>query len=847
MAEYPDLEKSKVIPVQIEEVMKTSYLDYAMSVIVSRALPDVRDGLKPVHRRILFAMNELGYHHTAPFKKSARVVGEVLGKYHPHGDVAVYDAMVRMAQDFSMRKVLIQGQGNFGSIDNDPPAAMRYTEVRLAEIAQEMLADIDKETVNFTPNFDGSLEEPVVLPARMPNLLLNGSSGIAVGMATNIPPHNLGEICDAITYLIDNPEAVVEDLLQFVKGPDFPTAAIMMGKEGIREAYTTGRGRVILQAKAAIEESAKGRHQIIITELPYQTNKAGLVENMAALVREKKIEGISEIRDESDREGLRIFIELKRDALPQRVLHNLFRHTALRSSFNINMLALVDGQPRVISLKEALQHYLEFRQQIITRRSQFELKQAKDRAHILEGLKIALDHLDEVIQTIRKSGSVEEARKNLMELFQLSQIQAQAILEMQLRRLAGLERKKVEDEYAELLKKISYLEDLLANPRKIMFLIKEEIKELKEKYGDPRRTQLVEEADLGEGSLEMEIPHRKVVVTLSARGLIKTVPTDSYKRQRRGGVGVIGVVTKEIDDVRQVITSDTHDYILFFTNKGKVYKVRCFDIPLESSRTSRGLPLVNLLGKLEGKEQVTSMIGVTEFLPELFILLATSKGKIKKTALSAFASVRSNGLICMPLASDEELVAACQASNEDQVLLVTEYAMAIKFQVGILRHASRTSGGVRGITLKPKDKLMDMEIATTGHYFLVVSENGYGKLNSLDSYPLHNRGGKGLCSLKITPKSGTLAAAKVVTKEQELILVSKEGEIIRIPVQGIALRKSRASSGVILMKVKPGDKVASVSPFEQDEEQEKVADSLRREAPTPEAKKNPPQAKAKQP
>ncbi len=833
MTDNPALEKSRVIPVQIEEIMKTSYLDYAMSVIVSRALPDVRDGLKPVHRRILYAMNELGNFHTGPYKKSARIVGEVLGKYHPHGDAAVYDAMVRMAQEFSMRKVLIEGQGNFGSIDNDPPAAMRYTEARLAEISLEMLADIDKETVDFIPNFDGSLVEPVVLPARLPNLLVNGSSGIAVGMATNIPPHNLGEICDAISYLIDNPEALAEDLFQFVKGPDFPTAGIIIGREGIREAYTTGRGRVVLEARATIEESAKGRHQIIITELPYQTNKAGLVENIAALVREKKIEGISEIRDESDREGLRVFIELKRDVYPQRVLHNLFRHTALRSSFNINMLALVDGQPRVISLKEALEYYLEFRQLIITRRSRFDLKQAKDRAHILEGLKIALDHLDEVIQTIRRSGSVEEARKNLMEKFQLTQIQAQAILEMQLRRLAALERKKVEDEYAELLKKISYLEDLLANPRKIMFLIKEEIKELKEKHGDSRRTQIIEASATGEASLEMEIPHRKVVVTLSARGLIKTVPTDAYKRQKRGGVGVIGVVTtKEGEDVRQAITADTHDYILFFTNKGKVFRVRCFDIPLESSRTSRGLPLINLL-KIEGKEQVTSMIGVTEFLPKVFILLATSKGKIKKTALSDFSNVKKDGKICMPLATDEELVAACLATNEDQVLMVTEHAMAIKFKVGTLRHASRTSGGVKGINLKPGDRLIDMEIAKPGHFFLVVSQNGYGKLNSLDSYPLHNRGGKGLCSLKLSPKSGLIASANVVTKEQELLMASTEGEIIRIPVQGIALRKSRASTGVILMRLRAGDKVASVSPFYEAEEPEK-------EEPAPETKKKPP-------
>jgi len=572
----------KIKPVNIEDEIKRSYLDYAMSVIVSRALPDVRDGLKPVHRRILYVMDGLGLSHSSSYKKSARIVGEVLGKYHPHGDTSVYDAMVRMAQDFSMRYVLVDGQGNFGSVDNDPPAAMRYTEVRLANISEQMLVDIEKDTVDLMPNFDDSLKEPVVLPTRLPNLLVNGSSGIAVGMATNIPPHNLGEVCDAISYLIDNPEAMVNELTQFIKGPDFPTAGIILGHDGIRSAYATGHGRVVVRAKAHVSDTTEmERRQIIVTELPYQTNKATLLERIAQLVKDKKVRGISELRDESDRHGMRIVIELRKDAQPQQLLNNLYKYTAMQSAFFVNMLALVDGQPRVISLKEALQHYIAFRREVITRRSRFELKVAKTRAHILEGFKIALDHIDKVVATIRKSETAEAARRNLMTGFSLSQAQAQAILDMQLRRLANLERRKILDEYAEVVKKIAYLEDLLANPKRILLLIKEDVQELKSKYGDPRRTEIREQEAI-EFREEDLVPHQEVVITFSKRGFIKRLPSRTYEPQHRGGKGVIGMITREEDAVRLLAVADTHDDLLFFTNRGKVFRIKCYEIPGES-------------------------------------------------------------------------------------------------------------------------------------------------------------------------------------------------------------------------------------------------------------------------
>ena len=800
-----------VKPVEIEEEMKGSYLDYAMSVIVSRALPDVRDGLKPVQRRILYAMEELGVRHNTAYKKSARIVGEVLGKYHPHGDAPVYEAMVRLAQDFSMRYMLIDGQGNFGSVDQDPPAAMRYTEARLSQIAQEILVDIDKETVDFAPNFDDSLKEPTILPAKLPNLLLNGAAGIAVGMATNIPPHNIGEISDAICYLIDNPEAAPEELTDFVRGPDFPTAGIILGREGIHNAYTTGRGKIVVRARADIEEMSKGRHHIVVTELPYQTNKATLVERIAELAKGKRIEGISELRDESDRHGMRIVIELKREAQPEQVLNNLYRHTAMQSAFFVNMLALVDGQPRVLSLKTVLQQYIKFRQEIIVRRSQYELRRAKDRAHILEGLKIALDNLDRIIDTIRRSQSAESARKNLMDAFNLTQVQAQAILDMQLRRLAALERKKVIDEYTEVLKTIAYLEDLLANPRKVLFLIKQDISELKEKYGDPRRTEIIEEepTEFREADL---ISHRSVVLTLTNRGYIKRMPSDSYRVQTRGGRGATG--TRETEGVHRLRTADTHDTVLFFTDRGRVFSLKCYKIPEDTSRTTKGTPLVKLLS-LDEREQVTEILPISSFVPDSFVVMATRSGQIKKTSLERFASVRSNGLIANKVRKEDELVAVRMARSEDDVIVVTERGQAIRFAVAALRAASRSSGGVRAIHLTAGDRVVAMDITSPEAYVLVVTTNGYGKCTLLTRYRPQTRGGIGIKSISISPKSGGVAAARVAEPSSgELLILSAKGVIIRLKMESIPIQ-GRIRKGASLMRLDEGDEVASIAAFSQ--------------------------------
>ncbi len=803
------MEIGTVRPVKIEDEMQTSYLDYAMSVIVSRALPDVRDGLKPVQRRILYALNDMGLHYNSPYKKSARIVGEVLGKYHPHGDTAVYDAMVRMAQDFSMRYTLVDGQGNFGSIDNDPPAAMRYTEARLSRIAGEMLADIEKDTVDFTPNFDGSLKEPSVLPAKLPNLLLNGAAGIAVGMATNIPPHNLSELCDGISYLIDNPETTIDDLIKLIPGPDFPTGGILEGREGISSAYTTGHGRMIVRARAHIEEATKGgRYQIVVTELPYQTNKATLVERIAELAKNKRIDGISEVRDESDREGMRIVIELRREGHAQQILNNLYKHTAMQSSFFANMLALVDGQPKVITLKGALLNYIDFRRQIITRRSRFDLERAKERAHILEGFKIALDNLDAVIATIRRSQTVESARENLMKQFKLSQIQAQAILDMQLRRLAALERKKIIDEYTEVLKTIAYLEDLLANPKKIDFLIKDEVSELKSKYGDDRRTEISDE-EIKDFSDEDLIPKQPMVVTLSNRGYIKRVATDTYRQQHRGGRGIIGMETKEADTVRQLLVASTHHNLLFFTDRGRVFQLKCYDIPRESSRTARGMPIVNLIS-IEAKERVTAVVAITAFSEDKFLVIATIKGEVKKTSLAEFSSVRSSGLIAMDLEQGDELIAARLAGADDQVILVTEVGQSIKFAVSDLRAASRTSGGVRGIRLAEDDRVVAMDVVDPKAHLFVISANGHGKRTPLDAYPLQARGGSGVRTFKVVEKTGKVIAASVVYPHQGLMLISAKGIVIRTTLDDIP-SLGRDTQGVSVMKVEPGDKVASFS------------------------------------
>ena len=807
-----------VKPINIEDEMRSSYLDYAMSVIVSRALPDVRDGLKPVHRRILYAMDDMGLRHAGSHKKSARIVGEVLGKYHPHGDTSVYDAMVRMAQDFSMRYLLVDGQGNFGSVDNDPPAAMRYTEARLARIAEEMLVDIDKDTVDFMPNFDDSLKEPKVLPTRLPNLLLNGSSGIAVGMATNIPPHNLGEVCDAISYLIDKPRAAIDELTQFIKGPDFPTAGIILGQEGIRNAYATGHGKIVIRAKARIEDMpGTGQRRIVVTELPYQTNKAALIETIAELVRNKKIVGISELRDESDRQGMRVVIELKKEAHPEHLLNNLYKYTAMQSSFFVNMLALVDGQPRVISLKEALQYYIGFRHEVITRRSRFELKEAKARAHILEGLKIALDNIDKVIATIRKSDTVEAARQSLMAGFGLSQTQAQAILDMQLRRLANLERRKILDEYAEVVKTIAYLEDLLANPRRMLLLIKGEVDELKSKYGDPRRTQIIEQGTMEFGEEDL-IPHQRMVVSLSNRGYVKRVPARAYTLQHRGGKGIIGMVTREGDPVMLMSVADTHDTLFFFTNRGKVYSLKCYETPADTSRVAKGMAVINLFPVAEG-ERVTAMVAVTDFVPDTYMLMATHQGEIKKTAVDKFASVRSSGLIAMDLEQGDELVAACLATDQDAIIFVTQKGQSIRFAVSSVRASSRTSGGVRAIRLAPGDHVVGMDKAEEGACLLVVTTGGFGKLTSISQYPRQHRAGSGVRTFKIVGKTGDVSASKVVSLTEQVMIISADGIVTRTPVtekdprQGITIQ-GRSTQGVRLMTLKSGDEVVAITSFE---------------------------------
>jgi DNA gyrase subunit A len=810
----------KTKPVNIEDEMSSSYLDYAMSVIVSRALPDVRDGLKPVHRRILYAMAGLGLAHTGPHKKSARIVGEVLGKYHPHGDAPVYEAMVRMAQDFSMRYVLVDGQGNFGSMDDDPPAAMRYTEARLTKIAGEMLVDIDKETVNFMPNFDNSLKEPLVLPTRLPNLLVNGSSGIAVGMATNIPPHNLGEVCDAISYLIDNPDATVDELTQFVKGPDFPTAGIMLGGEEIKNAYATGHGRVVVRARAHLGDMpGVGRRQIVITELPYQTNKAALVERIAELVKDRKIEGISGLRDESDRQGMRIVIELKRETEPKQVLNNLYRYTSMQSAFFINMLALVDAQPRVISLKEALQYYIDFRHQVITRRSRFDLGVAKARAHILDGLKIALDNIDRVIAIIKKAETVEIARSKLMSGFGLSQTQVQAILDMQLRRLANLERQKILDEYAEVVKTIAYLEDLLANPRRILLLVKEEVGELKSQYADPRRTE-ISEKEVAEFREEDLIPHQGVVVTLSNRGFVKRVAARSYRSQHRGGKGIIGMVTREADAVRLLAVADTHDNLLFFTNRGRVFHLRCYEIQADSSRVAKGTAVVNLFS-IAGDEKVTAMVALADFTLGAYLLMATRYGEIKKTPVDSFASVRSSGLIAMDLEPGDELVAACLATDQDDVLLVTEQGQAIRFAASELRAVSRTGGGVCGIRLSPGDQVVAMDIVYPDAYVLAVTTGGFGKLTPVAAYPRQHRAGGGVRTFKLTEKTDKVSAIRVVSLSQQAMIISADGIVIQTPVKEKDPRKGitiqgRSTQGVRLMKLDPGDGVVAIACFDKE-------------------------------
>ena len=801
------MEAAIVKPIDIEEEMKSSYLDYAMSVIVSRALPDVRDGLKPVQRRVLYSMDDLGLRYNSAYKKSARIVGDVLGKYHPHGDTPVYEAMVRMAQDFSLRYTLVDGQGNFGSVDNDPPAAMRYTEARLSRIAEEMLVDIDKDTIDFVPNFDGSLQEPSILPARLPNLLANGSSGIAVGMTTNIPPHNLSEICDAIVRLIDNPEATSEELLELVKGPDFPTGGIIWGRGGIEKAYTTGQGKIVLRAKARELTTKTGKRQILVTELPYQVNKAALVEKIAELAKVKRISGVAEVRDESDREGMRIVIELKREAQPRQVLNNLYKYTTMQSSFYINMVALVEGQPKLINLKEALTSYIDFRFQVITRRSQFELKKAKDRAHILEGFRIALSNLEQVIKIIRQSQTVEAARANLMTAFSMSQIQAQAILDMPLRRLAKLEQDKITEEYAAVIKNISYLEDLLANPRKVFSLVAQDAEELKSNYGDPRRT-VVKAEEIEEFRTEDLVPHEAMVVTLTIKGFIKRIPANTYRLQHRGGKGIIGMVTRGGDTVSHILVTDTHDNLLFFTSTGKVYCLKCYEVPEDSSRTAKGIALVNLL-PINLEDEVTVLLSIPSFPANRFLLMATKGGVIKKTTLSAFASIRRNGIIAMGLRNEDILTSASVVADEDEVILVSRNGKAIRFQVKALRTASRTSGGVRGIRLVD-DFVVGMGIALPDAFVLTVTEKGFGKLTPTKNYPVHNRGTKGVRTYRVNPITGNLALSKLVSQQGSLVMLSTKGNVVNIPMEQVPVQ-SRNGRGARLMGLGEDDSVASAT------------------------------------
>ena len=803
------MELGNIKPVSIVEQMTGAYLDYSMSVIVSRALPDVRDGLKPVHRRVLYAMDQMGLQSTKQFRKCAGTVGEVLKSYHPHGDVAVYDSLVRMAQPWSMRYPLVLGQGNFGSQDDDPPAAMRYTEAKMAAIADELLRDIDKDTIDFKPNYDNQTKEPTVLPARLPNLLLNGSTGIAVGMATNIPPHNLLEVCNGIIHLIDNPEATTEALSRIVRGPDFPTGGIIQGREGIRNTYASGRGRVVVRARTNFEETERGRVSIIVTELPYQINKADLVKKIAELARDRKIEGISEIRDESDRKGMRIMIELKRDANPDSVLNSLFKYTAMQSAFNTNMLALVDQQPRTLTLKAFLQYYINHREIVITRRTRFELAKAEARKHILDGLKIALDNLDAIIAMIRQSQSSEaELNVKLQQQFNFSEAQAKAILDMRLARLSALERARIEEELKDVLKNIDYYKMLLADINEIRKLIKEDLRELQEKYGDARRSDIVE-AEAGEFRDEDLIPNEEVVVTLTEKGYIKRLPSSTYRAQRRGGRGITGMATREDDTVRHLLVTHTHDGLLFFTDRGRVFQLKVYDLP-EVSRTAKGEHLINLIS-IEQRERVTAIVYVPKGVSRDFMIVATKKGEVKKTAMDEFEVVRRSGLIAMDLEEDDELIGAKLARADDDVLMITAQGKAIRFTVEELRSASRTSGGVRGIRLSEGDTLVSLNLTPKDSELLVVTERGYGKRTPIDEYPSQSRGGGGVITLKVTDKTGSVASARVISDhDNDLMIISAGGVVIRTDVSAIA-RSGRATQGVRLMNLGEGDSVVAVA------------------------------------
>lgn len=807
MEETPQRRDGKIIERDIDKEMRTAYIDYAMSVIVSRALPDARDGLKPVHRRILYSMNEDGITSDKAYRKCANTVGSVLGRYHPHGDSSVYDAMVRLAQDFTMRYPLVDGHGNFGSVDGDSPAAMRYTEARMSKISELMLTDIEKNTVDFMPNYDDRLQEPTVLPARIPALLVNGSSGIAVGMATNIPPHNLSEVIDGIIKVIDNPEVTIEELMEIIKGPDFPTGATILGKEGIKEAYTTGRGKITMRAEAEIEEMSGNRQRIIITSLPYQVNKAKLVKTIADLSKEKKIEGISEVRDESDRkEKTRVVVELKRDARPQVILNQLYKHTQMQETFGTIMLALVDGSPKILTLRECLDCFIGHRKEVILRRTKFELDKALARAHILEGLKIALDNIDEVINIIRSS--YDNPKERLMERFGLSDIQAQAILDMRLKTLSGLQREKIEEEYNELMKLIAHLKDILSSATLVYDIIKEELLEIKDKYGDERLTKIVPAA--GEFNAEDLIKEEQTVVALTHFGYIKRMPIDIYRSQRRGGKGITGIATREEDFVKQIFTASTHDTILFFSNKGKLYKLRGFEIP-EAGRTARGTAIVNLLN-LDAGEKISAVIPIQNFAEGKYLLMATKNGLIKKTALTEYNSARRTGLQGITLKEDDELITVRLTDGEDNVALVTREGMCITFDEKEVRPIGRVSQGVIGIRLDDGDEVIGMESVIAGGKgatLLTITENGFGKRTELDEYRVQIRGGKGVITYKITPKTGKLVGARIATEEDDVMLITDTGTIIRLNVKDISVL-GRSTQGVTLMRTNDGGKVVSI-------------------------------------
>ena len=807
-----------VLPLQLESEMRSSYMDYAMSVIVSRALPDVRDGLKPVHRRILYAMQEQGMTPGARYQKCAAIVGEVIKSYHPHGEAAVYDTLVRMAQDFSLRYPLVDGQGNFGSIDGDSAAAYRYTESRLAQIAAELLADLEKDTVDFVDNYSATRQEPTVLPSRLPNLLANGSSGIAVGMTTNIPPHNLAEVCDGESYLIDHPDATTEDLIKLIKGPDFPTGGIIIGREGIASAFGTGHGRLIVRARVSFEEAPNGRERIIVTEIPYMVNKATLVARIAELVGERKLEGIADLNDESDRHGMRIVIELKKDARPLTVLNNLYKHTALQATFGVISLALVDGRPVVLNLKALLQHHIDHRRQVITRRTRYELNRARERAHLLEGLKIALDNLDAVIKTIRESQDEKQAQERLQERFKLSERQSKAIVDMRLGRLTRLERGKIQEEYEEVIKRIAYYEDLLAHEAKILLLIKEDLAELKKKYGDARRTQI----DL-QGSVELSeedlVRKEDVVVTLTHRGYAKRVPATTYRPQRRGGKGVLGAARVESDFVEHLVISSTHSDMLFFTNHGSVFRLRVHEIP-DVSRQAKGLPIANLID-IEPKDKITAVVGITDWAEDRYLVMVTRQGTIKKTPARLYSQVRRNGLIAINLNPDDELNWVKLSSGSDELIIASTDGKAIRFSEKEARPMGRDTQGVRGVSLREGALVAGFDIVRKGAHLLVVSARGYGKLTPIEEYPAHHRGGQGVYTMAITDKTGPLVGMRVVVnpEEEQLIVISEGGQVIRTPIENIRVT-GRQTQGVIIMRLDEGDTVATIAGVASAEEAE---------------------------